>query len=149
MKKIRCSFRCSILVLVLIVGSCEKDENEVMNSRANDTESHRHGENCMECHIDGGKGEGIFTVAGSLYAEDLITPFTSGKVELYGDPVTGIVRSLEVDGRGNFYTTEPIDFSGGLHTRVVGDTILEMKGLITQGGCNGCHGSSAPRLWLK
>ncbi len=113
-----------------------------MRSATGLDESHKHGQNCMECHNPGGSGEGVFTVAGSIFDADRSTPYPRGTVEL--DPVlagTGAAYVLEVDGKGNFYTTDPLDFSQGLYVRFVDDTVkIQMAAKITSGACSTCHG---------
>ncbi len=69
--------RFNILKIVLLASvfiisqACEENENEGENkskiSSFNSTESHNTGQNCMECHIAGGDGEGWFTAAGTVY----------------------------------------------------------------------------------
>jgi hypothetical protein len=142
----------AILLLLAILGlpACDDDddddhdgEDETVISSFGETESHNTGEDCMLCHRDGGGGEGWFAVAGTVYETDGVTPYTSNAVvELYTDPGGGGTRveRIEVDGRGNFFTTEPVDFTGGLYARVIGDVSTEdMFQVVTQGRCNGCH----------
>ena len=57
---------------------------------------------------------------------------------------------IQVDGKGNFYTTETIDFGEGLYTLAEGNTNTEhMNSKITSGQCNSCHGISTDRIWIK
>ena len=61
-----------ILVLFLSLSSCEKDENKTLVSQHNGNDSHKTDQNCMECHSSGGSGDGIFTIAGSIYDVDKV-----------------------------------------------------------------------------
>jgi hypothetical protein len=146
-------FKLIPFIFLFVLASCEKDNengNETMNSAYSDTESHNTGENCMNCHRSGGDGEGWFTVAGSVYDSSLINPYPNAGVKLY----TGVngsgseVKFLEVDGKGNFYTTESIDFSSDLYVSVTDNNGNEtfMISKLTKGDCNSCHGSSTSKI---
>jgi len=55
-----------------------------------------------------------------------------------------IAQILRIDSKGNFFTTENIDFANGLYVGVFG-TDGEQKRMnseITSGACNSCHGNS-------
>ncbi|MDX1739949.1 MAG: hypothetical protein R3178_01595, partial [Rhodothermales bacterium] len=121
------------------------EEDEVMISRFGDTESHNAGEDCMTCHRSGGRGEGAFVVAGTVYEEDGNTVNPGTTIRLLSNPDGAVLRIIEVDARGNFYTTEPLSFDGGLLTEVVsGSELRAMITPITEGSCNACHGNSTP-----
>lgn len=146
----------SLLVLGVLSGmifSCNKEgENETKVSRNGGTESHNTGQNCMNCHKTGGSGEGRFTVAGTLYTTDLSTPSPNGVVKLYTD-VNGagqLKATIYVDAKGNFYTTEAIDFSQGLYPVVTGSSgnSQYMPPMISTGACNSCHGTNTTKLWV-
>lgn len=68
--------------------------------------SHDAGANCMECHQSRGPGPGRFTAAGTIYDADG-APHVDGAIELR-DGEGNLVRRIEADGNGNFYTTEPL-----------------------------------------
>lgn len=139
-----------ILAFILIMSSCKKDQsdhNETMISSYDDNESHNNGENCMICHVQGGSGEGWFTVAGSIYASVGETPYANATVKLYSE-ANGegtLIKTIKADGKGNFYTTESIDFTDGLYTGVtsVNGTEVFMNSSLSSGKCNSCHGNSA------
>lgn len=147
------------IMLMAILGmvsiqSCEKEKGaSVTNiSAAGKTKSHNMGQNCMNCHKSGGEGEGWFNAAGTVYNEAGTATLKSGTVELYTGPnSTGNLRgTIIVDGLGNFYTTEAINFSGGLYPSVKGSTIKQhMSTNISNGQCNSCHGVSTNKLWTK
>ncbi len=142
-----------IIGLTSILYSCsEDDENEAMTSSSGSNESHNAGRNCMECHRSGGSGEGIFKVAGTVYNEALTSINSNATVKLYtGANGTGTLKkAIEVDARGNFYTTSSIDFGSGLYVSVEGATTTKyMSSAITGGACNSCHGSSTSKIWTK
>lgn len=69
-----------------------------------------------DCH-DGGEGEGWFKVAGTLYDSSLTKTHSNGFIELYTQPNGNgsLVKRVAVDGLGNFYTTENLDFVDGTY----------------------------------
>lgn len=110
-------------------------------SHTGSTRSHNVGQDCLNCHKEGGIGDGVFSVAGTVY--NGATPATSGSVYLYADLAkTVLVATLEVDAYGNFYTIEPISqLSGpggvaGVYAKVNGTS---MPGVVSNGSCNECH----------
>lgn len=143
-------------IFVLIIGltpslfSCsEDDENEVMISSSGSNKSHNAGQNCMGCHHSGGS---IFKVAGTVYNEGLTSINSNATVKLYtGANGTGtLLKAIEVDAKGNLYTTSSLDFGSGLYVSVEGaTTIKHMSSAITGGACNSCHGSSTSKIWTK
>lgn len=149
----------SIIVLflalfVLIIHSCEKEggQNETKISRNNDTKSHNMGQNCMLCHKSGGKGEGWFNVAGTVYNETFSNTYPNKLIQLYTEPngAGQLKYTIEVDAKGNFYTTESINFGSGLYPAAVGNTTTKFMGSsITQGQCNSCHGNTNEKIWTK
>jgi len=148
-----------LLTLCLLTGlassffSCSKDdENEAMTSSSGSNESHNAGRNCMECHRSGGSGEGIFKVAGTVYNEALTNINSNATAYLHtGANGTGtLIKAIEVDAKGNLYTTSSIDFGSGLYVSVEGATTTKyMSSAITSGACNSCHGSSTSKIWTK
>jgi hypothetical protein len=142
----------SIAALMLLESSCSKfklEDHETEISKFGDDESHYHGRICMDCHAAGGSGEGRFTVAGSIERNA-----GNSLIELYEYKDGQKLLSVEVDGRGNYFTTEPIDFSNGLVVAVrspTGDVEwmdeneddhpdVGSNGEIYSGSCNTCHG---------
>ncbi|MCF8381408.1 MAG: hypothetical protein K9H49_17675 [Bacteroidales bacterium] len=138
--------------MVLIAGqSCEKEENETKISSFNSDDSHRTGENCMNCHKAGGEGEGIFTVAGTVYDASQTSTLPNVTVKIYtaSNASGSLVASIPADKYGNFYTTESVDFGNSLYTVVDGTTGPKyMLSAISGGACNSCHGSGN-RIWAK
>ena len=138
---------------LIMIPSCEKEgSNESKISIYGSNDSHKAGQNCMSCHQEGGSGEGWFTVAGTVYDSQLNNTYENATVKLYTGPNgTGALKhTIQVDKKGNFYTTELIDFSEGFYTLVEGDiTTNHMLAKISNGQCNGCHGSSKDRIWTE
>lgn len=140
------------LLLILVIASCEKNgENETKISSIGSDESHKNGENCMSCHKSGGEGEGWFIVAGSVYDSLKSNPNPNGFVDLYTEPNGGgtLVKHFEVDGLGNFYSTESVNFGAGLYPVVLNSSGKKrfMGSAITSAACNSCHGVSTDRIW--
>jgi hypothetical protein len=136
-------------------------------SARGETRSHNMGENCLRCHQDKGPGRGRFVVAGTVYREAGVL-LTGGTVKLYGK-LTRVdggapiledeVTSIDVDGNGNFFTTDPIaEFPGrtlyprffgpGGEELFAGDGVRPalMSGGVATGGCNFCHTKALPIL---
>jgi len=112
--------------------------------------SHNAGQNCMNCHSTGGAASNmIFNAAGTIYKSGGGVQ-TNATVKLYINGTNTLVAELETDGSGNFYTTEYVDglfygmgFVSGVDVEVHGPTgITRMSGLLTEGSCGACHGSS-------
>lgn len=118
-------------------------------SKANGKNSHFFGLNCSACHVDGRKGTGCFTIAGSVLDEDRSKIYKNPVIKLYTEPMAKgtLVATINGDAFGNFYTTEKIDFGTGLYPTLIGsptatEPIKHMKRPIdnTMGQCNKCHG---------
>ncbi|MFA7272882.1 MAG: hypothetical protein WC044_03390 [Crocinitomicaceae bacterium] len=142
----------SLFVSILLLSSCNKGKNETKISSHGSSESHNMGQDCMSCHVKKGKGEGWFNVAGTVYNNTNVATFANATVKLYTGPgATGTLKyTIEVDSKGNFYTTEAIDFGSGLYPVIEGSTgFNHMSTSITTGNCISCHGSSTGKLWTE
>ena len=145
-------FAIFLFSILFILISCEKEEgeNEYSVSENFSDDSHKTGQNCMECHFAGGNGEGWFTVAGSVYDKQ-DKPQGNGVVELTTEPESNgsLVATIEIDSKGNFYTTESIAFGNGLYATVETQQGNKkyMLTKVTSGACNSCHGSSTDKIW--
>lgn len=144
----------SVIIGLLIFASCEKENgNETKVSQSFSSASHNTGKNCMECHKSGGDGAGWFTIAGSAYDSTQNKIYPNGTVQLATMPgnTGSIVKNIEIDSKGNFYSTESLDFGDGLYVSVLGTKGEQkyMNSKITQGACNMCHGNSTDKIWLK
>ena len=138
--------------MVAFFSSCENEGCGESNISANgQDESHNMGQDCMNCHQDGGKGEGCFTVAGTAYQQDNQT-YPNTTLKLYTQPQGGgeLVLTLQGDANGNFFTTDAVNFYGGLYPAVTGQsgTTSFMNGPISGGDCNSCHGSTTGKIIL-
>jgi hypothetical protein len=136
---------------MVVMLSCEK-ENETKISKYNSDDSHNAGLNCMTCHTKGGEGEGWFEVAGTVYESNRTTTYPNATVRFYTGPNgTGDLKyTIQVDGLGNFYTTEGISFGGGLYVSVEGDQqVKHMPSAVTTGACNSCHGGQTGKIWTE
>jgi len=147
-----------VVFMFSVLVSCENDDddnegNDAMSSSYNDNESHNAGQNCMSCHSSGGKGEGTFTVAGTVYNASGVAVSPNVTVKLYTGPngTGSLVKTIEVDGKGNFYTTGNTDFGSGLYVTVTGSSgnISKMNSSVTSGQCNSCHGSSTGKITVN
>ena len=141
--------------MAIVFDSCNKDDdenegNETKISSHNDDESHNMGQNCMNCHHSGGDGEGWFILAGTAYDSLKTSTYPNVTVKLYTGPNgTGDLKhTIKGDAKGNFYTTETIDFSSGLYPAVTGANGTKfMSTPTTSGACNSCHGASTDKIW--
>lgn len=122
-------------------------------SHNNSDESHNMGQNCMNCHNGNTDAEGCFNAAGTVYDSLNSTAIENGIVKLYtGINASGVLKaSIEIDAKGNFHTTENINFSGGLYPIVTSNsgTSKHMNSAITNGACNSCHGVTTSRIWVN
>lgn len=140
---------------MVAIQGCEKEneENETNISRYGDDDSHNMGQNCMNCHKSGGAGEGWFNAAGTVYNAAFTNVQPNGTVKLYTGPDgTGTLKyTIEVDAKGNFYTTEDIDFGSGLYPGITGTSgdVQYMSSAITNGACNSCHGVSEDKIFVN
>ena len=140
------------IIMLLLTLSCEHEENEPQISSYNSSESHKSGQNCMSCHKSGGSGEGWFTVAGTVYDKQKTAIYLNATVKLFTKTNNTLseVATIEVDKKGNFYSTDLLNFSNGLYTSVEGSTdTIFMISPIRSGQCNSCHGVSTDKIWIE
>jgi len=147
------TFGFLVFIILIISQSCEKEndnENDPLVSSYGENESHNMGQNCMSCHKQGGNGEGWFNLAGTIYDDLLTNTYPNATVYLFTGPNgTGTQKyTVQVDAKGNFYTTENIDFEDGLYPAVQGNqTPNYMVSSVSNGQCNSCHGVSTENIW--
>lgn len=140
-----------ISIILIISQSCQKwvtPENKQATSEwggddSVDDDHHYNGQNCMNCHYSEGRGEGWFTVAGTVFGNP-----GDGVVRIYRDPNLAPVAEIQMDAFGNFYTTNALDFSGGLYVMIEDQNGQQkfMGDKITTGQCNLCHGVTTEQL---
>jgi hypothetical protein len=147
----------TIVIFSLIVAaysSCEKiSGNETNISSYGDSESHNMGKNCMDCHKKGGNGKGRFIIAGTVYDTNFITTFSNPTLKLYtlSRGAGELAKTLEGDARGNFYTTESVNFGPGLFPAIIGNSgkTSYMSGSVKTGACNSCHNYTNCKIWVR
>jgi hypothetical protein len=138
-------------ILVFTFPSCKKNKCGDTNvSFSGGSKSHNFGQNCLNCHKSGGEGEGCFNVAGSASNSSLTSNLTGGTIKLYtGAGGTGTLKyTIQIDSKGNFYTTESIDYSG-LYPAITGTSgaTSYMSSSLNTGACNSCHGVSTGKIF--
>lgn len=150
-----------LLGFIFTITSCVKKDNDVNIvdhnieniSKFTDLRSHRAGENCMNCHISGGNGKGYFSVAGTVYDSTKIAVFPNRLIRLYSENnATGtLISELQVDGKGNFFTTDTISFKNGLYPIVLTSegNFISMNEKVYTGQCSKCHGVTTGNIWTK
>ena len=125
------------------------------------------GENCVEsgCH-NGGSDNVVLPVSGTIFHSDsqnlnLDQAYTESyaTIEFYSGPGGSgeLVRSLQVDFYGNFYSTEPLTtavYPALRYHEVPSDETSPIKRIymprpiapILPGSCNSCHNLALPEL---
>ena len=130
--------------------NCTSDESRDLSSTRFSTQSHRAGRDCMDCHKIGGDGVGHFVVAGTVYStRDTSKVLPNGYIKFFAtDDRTGTPQFVvEVDGYGNFFTTDNFEFTKfyATHANVSGG-MSSMIAKPSSGACNSCHGISTGRI---
>lgn len=150
------NFRFTILILFFMIiiwgfSSCSKS-TEIKISKHNETQSHHNGRNCMDCHYSG-SNKYAWAIAGSCYDSNFTNPYPNATIKFFTEANgSGFeVASLEVDGKGNFYTTENIKFGLGLYPMVIGTSGKKqsMQSIVTSGACNSCHNYTNCKICVK
>ena len=144
----------AFMIMLTTMQSCTEDEyGSIKDSTTGSNESHNMGQNCMNCHKPGGGEAPVWKVAGTVYNEARTFTNSNATVKLYTGPnATGTLKyTIQVDAKGNFYTTSAIDFTGGLYPSVTGATsTYSMSTPIESGACNSCHNSViTSRIWAN
>ena len=145
----------TFILLLISMQSCstESEYGSITNSQTGSSASHNMGQNCMNCHKPGGGEAPVWKVAGTIYNEAITATNSNAIIKLYSGPDgTGTLKyTLHADAKGNFYTTENVDFTGGLYPSITGATTTNyMSSSITTGACNSCHdGISRSRIWIN
>ena len=146
----------ALFLAILFHAACKKElpppPPTAFNSKHGDTISHRNGQVCMNCHGAGGTATKSFVVSGSVYQADQTTPSVNGTLYFWSDQGgTGdLVATLEVDGKGNFYTTSSILPGSGTFPQIRGTSgdVRNMPIRAPNGYCNSCHGVTDPPIWV-
>lgn len=110
------------------------------------------GLNCMNCHSGTGGGEGCFAVAGTIYNKDLTATVPNASVKLFSGPdgSGNLLRTIEVDAKGNFYDGKNDGLMEKFYPIVISPDGVQdtMREPITVGACNSCHGISTEKIWV-
>jgi hypothetical protein len=145
----------AFMIILATMQSCstEDEYGSIEISTSGSSDSHNMGQNCMNCHKPGGGEAPVWNVAGTVYNEALTATNSNATVKLYTGPnQTGTLKyTIQVDAKGNFYTTSAIDFTGGLYPSVTGATsTYSMSTPIQSGACNSCHNNIVKgRIWTN
>ena len=136
------------------IAGCKKDSSTSGSSSSHgSTSSGSMSGNCQQCHVSGGSGSGVFTLAGTVWTQNLSAKSPNGTIYLWSGPNgTGTkIATLEVDANGNFYTTSSILPAAGAYPQIVGTSgdIRNMPQLCTSGSCNGCHSATISKIWVN
>ncbi|MEP7233710.1 MAG: hypothetical protein ABI778_00310 [Ignavibacteriota bacterium] len=143
MKTKRFTFRAALIAgfFSLTIYSCTHTSPTVISEHGS-MQSNSMNDNCMDCHKTA-FSSGAFSVAGTVFKEDLKTKYPNGTVLLFASKIgqkDSLLATVEVDGVGNFYTTHPIDLANGVYPAVqYGDVVKRMESVTTNGACNSCH----------
>ena len=138
---------------MIFIGCKKNNEDTGIQSRHNGTTSHNNGAICMNCHQASGSASAYkWVLAGSVYKTDEVSVNPNGMIYLWsGVSGTGDLKAtIEVDGKGNFFTTASVLPSGSVFPQVInaaGSGVKNMPLPITTGNCNGCHGVTTVRIW--
>ncbi|WP_045855845.1 hypothetical protein [Teredinibacter purpureus] len=152
-----CTLSLSVVLSACGGGSPSGNDNEntMSSSSSSSSEpalagSHNAGQDCMQsgCHAANSAGP-EFRAAGTVYQSGGVA-LVNAVVRLYIHNTNTLSAELQTDGNGNFFTSMAVDglFTGGdlvtgVDVEVEGrDGIRTMPGLVTNGSCNSCHGSS-------
>lgn len=134
-------------MFLMVCLSCSKsnDNPSIRASHYDQERSHNFGMNCMDCH-------GNFTIGGSVAQMDLTSPYPNSTIYLFDTPdgLGDTLAAIEVDGKGNFYTNQRIDFNDLVYAAVTGnDTMIFKEIPVKNGACNSCHNQINPPIWTK
>jgi len=106
----------------------------------------------MDCHYSGNNNY-AWVIAGSCYDTNFTKPYPNATIKFYTEANGGglEIGSLEVDGKGNFYTTENINFKLGLYPVVIGTSgkKMSMHSTVTTGVCGSCHNYTTCKICVK
>lgn len=114
------------------------------------------GRNCVVCHSPTGQASRrVWTAAGTVYDSPNAKCNTQGvpgvKVEI-ADKNRKILITLYTNRSGNFFTSEPIDFTGVIARVSKDGKFKEMMGAQVNAFCPECHypgGAAGGRIYLN
>ena len=127
-------------------------------STSGSSASHNAGQNCMSCHTPGTSAgsKGVWTVAGTVYTSSTGATIAKNLVINFftGPNGTGTLKyTMTANAKGNFYSANTVNFTGGLYPAVVGPTTTKYMGssVTSPSSCNSCHtgGTGTARVWAN
>jgi hypothetical protein len=127
-------------------------------SSSGSSASHNAGQNCMSCHTPGTSAgnKGVWTVAGTVYTSSAGATIAKNLVVNFytGPNGTGTLKyTMTANAKGNFYSANTVNFTGGLYPAVVGPTTTKYMGssVTSPSSCNSCHtgGTGTARVWAN
>lgn len=140
----------AVLALSILFHACKHTINDNSNLADHEASEHHSNESrgmsgdCISCHKAGGSGEGVFTLGGTVFQEDLKTKQPNGYIKLYSGPQgTGVLlKTIQVDNLGNFYSDANYNFSLPIYPAAVSASgnVKYMSTSLSGGSCNSCHG---------
>lgn len=145
------------LSLIILSACSHYDElhKDPKESRRGEDESHNEGQNCSSCHNVNGheavREAGWWTVSGTVFEED-DKGNEDASIELWEKPGRqgNLIKRLETDKEGNFYTNQIINFMGGCYPAITVNNKVKIMPVPYNGGsCNSCHGISTSKLEIK
>lgn len=136
------------------IFSCGKTKPSITLVSANGLNtSHNPSTNCTNCHIAGGTASSYFTTAGTIYDSFQVNLYPNTTIRFYTQPNGGgdLKYTLKGDAKGNFYTTDDMDFSDGLYVSVQGiNAAKHMSTPVYVGQCNSCHNKKiTSQIWIR
>lgn len=161
MKRLNLFILFALALVFINLSACshyEELQKFPKESRKGDDDSHNEGKNCGSCHNSNGheaerKG-GWWTVSGTVFRKDTDKGHDNATIELWENPYFRgkLIKKLETDKEGNFYSNQIIDFMGGCYPAIytLNGDVKVMEVLYTGGSCNSCHdGVSTSKLELR
>ena len=105
------------------------------------------GEDKLDNQKSGDEGRGCFSICGSAFKSDKITPIQNAVMVLFSKDENGNIidasKAIPIDKSGNFYTTETISFAGKYPAIITnGDTSMMGGALTNNASCNKCHATN-------
>jgi hypothetical protein len=140
-------------LLSFLFISCEREGSgkcTETNISTSNRSSHNRGEDCTTCHKSGNQGRGCFSICGSAFKSDKITPIQNAVMVLFSKDENGNItdasKAIPIDKSGNFYTTETISFAGKYPAIISnGDTSMMHGALTNNASCNKCHATNGSK----
>jgi len=146
-------FVFGIMLFVSCSDNYSTSPDNLMISFNDEEKSHRHGENCMDCHSTGQSEKHEFNIAGSVFTDNGESPVVNGLVKFYEEPKGEgrLVYAVEIDAKGNFFSTEGIEVEEGVYPAIESTTgnMYFMLTEVETGACSNCHSQSGIKLVIN